>query len=273
MSQVEKFDSKTFAENELLVQALVEYEQKAAGYYEFKNRPLKFGIRNFNNTCFIGSTVLSFLNQIGTRNLLLEIGANHLDELNQRPDDVPFLRTLIKLLAAQLRGNRENAAEASKRLMMRTFLGMKQFQAGTQGDAHEFLHALFNAMEKEILALPGQNNIQYLTKFRHTWTLHLKEKFTCQNNHVNERIEDSMGLHVHLGQFKTLEDTLEDYFAYNWTKNDESLGCSVCQDAVLGTRYRDVLNTPPTLVLYLNRFFVRPAKVSINAFCHFQYTL
>lgn len=256
----ENRDDLTAFEDELLVQALMEYEQKADGHYEKKNTPITQGLVNFNNTCFISASIIPCLNQIGMRNLLLDILCKNLDELNA-VKNMKFLKGITKIFLSFLGfGTDETLKEHVRRLVSRVFLDLPQFQAGHQADAHEFFNAMLDLIERDI-GMIAANQLRFLIHFNHIWTLKVREKFVCDNHHVNERIEESRGLLVQISSFDTLEGALTAHFQIASTSNGETIGCGPCKDANTGVRYREIINSPPTLVLYIKRFYTRPAQV------------
>lgn len=249
-------------DDELLVLALIEHEQKMAKYYDVKDNPLLFGIANSNKNSYVGSCIISFLNIMGMRNLLLELTHTNSKALIAKQGERSYLKLLARFLVCQLYGDREPFNEKAKRaaegLIQRATIDMPEFRPNREEDAVYFFAALDKLVEKQLATL-SQNSDTYLVKFRHTWQLRIRDKFLCEKNHVNEYTKIYKRLLLNYDQqIKSLDDLLRDTQRSDLI-DSAKLTCKKCNaKSMNGTRFREFINAPPTLLIALYRIYPRP---------------
>lgn len=248
-------------EDDLCVACLYDFELAEGRFKRYRLSPITKGIKNFGNSCFINATLIAVFNLIGVRNLVWEIVNQHLDELNSIQQGAKWFRLLLKACYSTHLDPTDTQIKHTRRFVSQIYLEMTQFKAGTQYDAHEFLLKMLEKVDQEISLLVS-NNCMFKKKFNFIWNTQIKQKFICDQQHINEDIEETKGILLDISSSRSLEDAMKTYFQLDITRNGETIACKTCNDAQTGVRFREIQNAPPTFTICLKRFQAIREKVS-----------
>lgn len=243
------FEEMEVDEDDILVTALCEYEERSLGFYDIKFDTFHLHFKNSAQSCHIYAPVMSVFNQMGFRTFILELLFKEKQELSSS-GQLLFLKHVAKLMYALLSDCREDLDVTCDEFLAVSKLHVATAESGQRPDAIEYLIAFLGKFLEQVTVLTSSC---YTVKFKTLFTTTTATKFLCKEKHYTEQREGSVILELAVGPGMSFHDLLKNHYSLRTTDGEKELFCSVCKIPTTGHRQRLIMVAPSTFIIVLNR--------------------
>ncbi|KAI8458795.1 hypothetical protein BY996DRAFT_4576703, partial [Phakopsora pachyrhizi] len=234
----------------------------------FWSRPQKIGpgFINTGNTCFINAVLQALVHTPA-----LNIGLLDMDEHSPHSCQLTVRRTFCALCRMYnllhlcfRKANPSNSIRPSP-ISQSLPKFAPSLRPGQQGDAHEFLRMLVNAMQLGALGVQGEKCKQEIidsTFINRMFGGKLRTRVTCEHCNTNsDTYENFSDLSLEFSQANSVSAALKSYRRLDRMNGSNQYNCSKCKRLRNAKLVRSVFTPPAVLTLQLMKYSARGSKI------------